>query len=261
MRNSVTHWPTLALLLILSTGCDFLKNDFKDSPLPGVKIYDPSLEVGASAREIVSDQQFKSLVVEIQAVRGFAPPQEALNKLHDFLAKTVRKRKIQILPVQEIPPLNVSSYTLGDVRGLEYAYRRRQSRHDQIAIYFLFLDKPSADDSVTQQLLGQAHMNTSVVIYEDTIQKLLAKRAAPAPMGLAEATVMAHEMGHVMGLVNNGLAPVVASHQQHGRHCSDPMCLMAPDAETSALLQNLSGEDLPRLDDECLRDLRANGAK
>ena len=71
-----------------------------------------------------------------------------------------------------------------------------------------------------------------------------------------ESTVLEHEFGHLMGLVNLG-TPEKITHQDvaHGNHCTDPNCLMYWEKEFS-----MAGF-VPKLDSNCLNDLRGNGGK
>ena len=73
-----------------------------------------------------------------------------------------------------------------------------------------------------------------------------------------------HEVGHLVGLVNNGTA-MVNSHidAQHGHHCANKNCLMYWEAETPSLVdlvkaRVLYGDQSPLfLDSDCQADLAA----
>lgn len=64
------------------------------------------------------------------------------------------------------------------------------------------------------------------------------------------------------GLVNKGTA-LTSLHQDgvHGKHCSNSGCLMYYEAETSDIINNLLGDPIPSLDQNCINDLKANGGK
>jgi hypothetical protein len=107
-----------------------------------------------------------------------------------------------------------------------------------------------------------AYRNTSFVIFEETIQGFSGQPLAPGTAVL-ETTVLNHEFGHLLGLVNAG-TPLLSDHQDvaHGRHCTDEDCLMYWTAETGEGLVNMiSGGTVPTLDSQCRADLEGNGGK
>lgn len=77
---------------------------------------------------------------------------------------------------------------------------------------------------------------------------------------MVEQSVMKHEVGHILGLVNLG-APMQTNHQdaEHGKHCINENCLMYWATETGNFISNLTGSSPPQLDANCIADLRANG--
>ena len=78
-----------------------------------------------------------------------------------------------------------------------------------------------------------------------------------------ETTVVNHEFGHLLGLVNAG-SPLQSDHQdtEHGKHCTEQDCLMYYTAETGeGIINMLSGGSVPSLDAQCIADLQANGGK
>jgi hypothetical protein len=147
------------------------------------------------------------------------------------------------------------------VQAVEDANRKYFSSGDQLAAYFLFVDGNSAEDTGSFQILGQAHRNTSMVLYEKTVQALSGGLGKPSTATL-ESTILLHEFGHILGLVNVG-TPMQSQHQDtaNGHHCSSTHCLMYYAVDTSDFLSNLLGGSIPSLDAGCLQDLKANGGK
>ena len=110
--------------------------------------------------------------------------------------------------------------------------------------------------------MGVAYRNTSFVVFEETVQRFSGQPLAPSTTVL-ETTVLNHEFGHLLGLVNAGTTPQT-DHQdvEHGRHCTTEDCLMFWTAETGeGLLNSISGGVIPSLDPLCIQDLQANGGK
>jgi hypothetical protein len=77
-----------------------------------------------------------------------------------------------------------------------------------------------------------------------------------------EATVLEHEMGHLLGLVDLG-SPMQTAHRDatHGNHCNNSNCLMYYSSETSDILGFLITGNIPTLDANCRADLHANGGQ
>lgn len=258
---------TAPLMAIGLAACP-LENDLKSIPLRDAEsAYLPNLNVGSSARQFFGDNRFDEVIVEIDAVAGMAPSQEALNYLQRFLQRHLGKNREQVrIYLDEIPSPERQRYSIREIREIEDKYRNHFTQRNVLAIYLLFVDGKSRDDRGNVQILGQAHRNTSVVIFENTILNLVLGPSDPGigaqnsatSLWVAEATVMAHEMGHVFGLVNTG-AEMQSPHEDadvHPNHCLNDKCLMHHAAETSLGLAAL-GNKPPEFGPECKADLEA----
>lgn len=236
---------SLRLLFICLTGllgafpaCRLLVNDLSDRQIPGNEsVYNPTLKPGSASRALLSDRDFRRLVVEIQAVADHYPAQEAINSLQRFLEKTLSKPGgIEIRLSEPIPPAGNASLTIADVRAIEDRNRQVFSEKDRVGVYVLFLDAKASDTRGSFRMLGQAHRNTSIVIYEKTLRELAEAQGqnAATPLWVLEATIIQHEFGHLLGLVNLGAAPGQSANEdlEHPRHCSNPSCLMHFTSET-----------------------------
>ena len=125
----------------------------------------------------------------------------------------------------------------------------------------LFLDGSSSEDTQNGKILGEAYLNTSMVFYEKSIVSSSGGFGQPS-RAILEATVMRHEFGHNLGLVNLG-TPMVVDHEDtsHAHHCDNKNCLMYWRVNTSNFVGNLAAGPIPQLDQNCLNDLQANGGK
>ena len=216
--------------------------------------------VGNSAKDLLTATPYTSLVIEIQPVTGYTPTVGAQNALVTFLNNYLRKSGgITVHVDAPIASPGKTSYSLADVQAIEAANRTLRSSGTQAVAYFLFLDGASTSDSGSSQILGQAYGATSLVIYQKTIQNLSGSIGQPSRQVL-ETTVMEHEFGHILGLVNVG-TPLQSAHQDspHGAHCTNTSCLMFWQVDTSDFLGNLLGGTVPSLDANCIADLHANG--
>lgn len=211
--------------------------------------------------DFLSAEKFEELVVEIQYVKGYQPKAESVNNLKSFLQARLHKPAGIRIVQHEMASPGQTAYSLTDIRTIEKAGRTQQSRDKVLTAYFFFADGDYAANSGDSKVLGVAYGRTSMAIFGKTIQEFSGGLTQPSVSTL-ETTVIYHELAHILGLVNNG-TPMQQAHQDeaHGRHCNQKSCLMYYTAETSDIVGNLVGGNIPELDAACLADLRANGGK
>jgi hypothetical protein len=229
-------------------------------------VTDPYQPVGASARDLLTGDRFKSLVVEIQAVQGFEPSTQSLKNLTTFLEDRLNKPNgIRIVLDPSLPssPASSPTYSTTEIRAIEKKHRILFTQGSEMAAYLLFLDGSNVDDTPAYNTLGQAYWNTSLAIFESTVRRVAVQTGhSTAAYTTSETIVLLHEFSHVLGLVNNG-TPLASPHQDsgHGAHCNNPQCLMHYEVENGALARGFVLGEVPSLDGSCLNDLRANGGR
>ena len=217
---------------------------------------------GTSANDLLSDTTFKSMVVEVAHVQGFEPTTAAINDFIAFLnARTFKPQGITVVK-RAIPSPGKATYTTADIIAIEDANRTKYNTADQIAVWLFFTDGASDGDSGNNFVIGTAYRNTSIVIFEKTVQSLTNSPLKPN-RSLVEAAVVSHEFGHILGLTNLGTT-MQTDHEDkaHPKHCIEQTCLMFWQAESGSGMSNMiSGGSTPKLDAQCLADLKANGGK
>ena len=209
----------------------------------------------------LSASKYENLVVEVQYVNGYKPTSSSIANMQSFLRTRLNKPGGITVHYKEIEGLNKSAYSAQDIRDLEEEQRTKYPEEPELAAYIVFLDKPYSENSGNNQTLGIAYAPTSMAIFEKTIQELSGGIGQPSTEKL-ETSVVNHEFGHVLGLVNNG-TPLTSDHhdESHGAHCDNEECLMYWSVETSDFVSNLLGSSIPELDQACIDDLKANGGK
>jgi hypothetical protein len=256
---------TLATILLVSCSKEDSTNNLSPEggqTSEGNPISNNQKVTGSSANDLLSDDAFKSMVVEVVYVEGFEPSTTSINNFVSFMnARTYKPGGITVVK-RAIASPGKARYTNQDIVAIEDANRTKYNSSDKIAVWAFFVDGESDSNTDTGVVLGTAYRNTSFVIYEETIQGLSNSPFEPS-RSLVETTVIKHEFGHILGLTNLGTA-LQSDHEdmEHLKHCDVDTCLMYWSAESGSGISNMvSGGSSPQLDAQCIADLRANGGK
>jgi predicted Zn-dependent protease len=256
-RRSLIFFLAAPLLLLLS-GCSMEEASYKRGSSSN------DLPLGASAFDLLSDDNYTSLSIDLVYVTGYEPTSEALRELELFLEKYVNKPEGISISLSAIPPPGVGSYSLEELKLVEKEHRTAFSSGQNIAVFIFFADDKS--ETAGQNLvIGKAYKNTSIVIFEKEIREL-ADRSSSISRSLIEHTTLRHEFGHLFGLVNNG-SPAQSDHEdkdpKNRAHCNKEGCLMVAslDFGNSSALDLFKNETPADFDASCRLDLKANGGK
>lgn len=220
---------------------------------------------GDSANDILSNSKFKNMAIEIAYVNGFAPTEAAVSEFVALLKQHAHKDNISIT-YKELASPNKDSLSIKEISDLETEHRTVYNNGGTIGLYIYFSDAFSDGDKPDENLvtLGAVYRNTSMVIYEATIRKLVSKSILISASEV-EAATLSHEAGHLFGLVNIG-SPSVNDHQdpEAESHCIIAGCLMRAELQFGGgMAKMLAAKNgtTPGFGVECLRDLRANGGR
>jgi hypothetical protein len=217
---------------------------------------------GSSANDLLSDNIFTSMIIELVYVEGFEPTQTAIDNFVSFLNdRTYKPNGITVEKREILSPGN-ETYTIEEIADIERAERKNYNTSSRIAVWAFFVDGKSASDTENSVVLGSAYWNTSFVIYEKTVRALSNSPLEPG-RSLLETTVINHEFGHIFGLTNLG-TNLQSAHEdeEHLKHCNVESCLMYWATESAANLSNMANmSSAPQLDAQCIADLQANGGK
>ena len=224
--------------------------------LPGINS-DNNRLVGASASEMLSAGTFTSLKIEIQSMAGFQPDINSINNLVSYLNTLINKPGGISVVYTSVSSSGGGALSLNDIATIEKNSRTVYTSGSQLGLYFLITDGAYTQSNV----LGVAYRNTSLCIFGKTIHDNSGAIGQASRIKL-ESTVMEHESGHVMGLVDLGTSMQI-NHKDgaHGNHCDNNNCLMYYASETTDILGFLLTGSIPVLDANCRADLHANGGK
>ena len=189
------------------------------------------------------------------------------NLLEDNLKALFTGRKVE--PVLSVPKtigemtaLPVSgdtSWTIDDVQKLA---SKHSSGADSTTFEIYFVNGYASENA---NIIG-FHINgtKTIVVFKDVIRNTGSGESLEAVPKYVEQATIIHEMGHALGLVNNGVPMKEAHHDSaHGAHCSNENCVMyytnegSPAALAKYIKNVILNRDTIMFDDKCLKDTRS----
>lgn len=278
--------------LILVLGCSKKSDDTPEEQSKPVDKTANLMTTGMSANDILSNEKFTKLKIEIAYVADFRPQQQTIFDLTNYLKQHTFKEDIEIVFLELNSP-NEEGLTVQEIADLEAEHRTVYNDGETLGIYIYFADAPAEDDKEEEDLvtLGAVYRNTSMVIHEVTVKRLAGRSLFLIDSDVETATIN-HEFGHLFGLVNLGSIPVNDHEDVDAKnHCNVQGCLMQAklqfgdssgkseglfgknelhsDCSLSGknvlqMLENNASKGLQNfvpLGSECITDLRSNGGR
>ncbi len=239
-------------LMLLATGCVKTIASEEDS------IIDFSFHeknFGASAQHLLKSDQYTSLKIEVQYMKGVKPNSAALKNLKAFLEKHLNKPEGIFMITKEIASAGKPVLNRSEVDSIRKVNRTIYSTNDQIAVHILYTDGEYVNGSV----LGEAYRNTTIVLFGKSINDNSDRFSKPSQTTL-ETTLLLHEFGHLLGLMDKG-SKMYTGHNDasNNAHCQNRSCLMYYGIDVEDKFGPLIKREVPELDDDCLFDLVVNG--
>jgi hypothetical protein len=210
--------------------------------------------LGTSGNDLLSSSHYSSLQIEIQYMHGYAPDPAALNNLTVFLKGLLNKPNGIKIIQKEIPASTLFSLPLNYIVNNERRTRVYFTGNGVITVYVLITNGYYSDNNI----LATSYWNTSFCIFGKALNDN-SGQIGQVSNSILMTTIMEHEFGHLMGLVDQG-SPMQVNHKDatNGAHCSNPNCLMYYNVE-AGFTNEISA--VPSLDANCLADLKVNGSK
>ncbi len=251
MRNHLIALSFIATAL----GCSKEKNIYQNNPNAPSSQHTRS--VGASASELLSSSKYTSLKIEVQYMTGYAPDAAALSHLQSTLSGIVNKPGGITIVTKEIPGSSSAALSATEIFEIEKQNRTAFTTDTEIAVYILYTN----GNYTSNNTLGVAYKNTSAAMFGKKVHDN-SGGIGQASRTKLEATVLEHELGHLLGLVDLG-SPMQTGHKDaaNGSHCNNSNCLMYYASETSDILGFLITGNIPVFDANCKADMQANGGK
>ena len=209
---------------------------------------------------------FTKLVLEVDYVDGYAPLDEAEQELLERIRPVVDKPDgIEIVRDEKIVSRGEDhEWTFAELQQVAGETNNLSVGSNTLKMHVLFVDGHYAEDSSDSKVLGVAWANENITIFKKTIRS-----NCQGPLGgdrlcrYAEASIWTHEVGHVLGLVDNGV-PVQSNHHdvEHGHHCNRDSCVMYYAYEGTKVMDVIrdrlgGGEATLDFGPDCKADLQA----
>lgn len=128
----------------------------------------------------------------------------------------------------EIPAIGKSSWTAEEIYNLAKNQNMVESTSEKGTVGIFFLKGNFKEgDQVKTSVMGVHLTNTNIIaIFKEKLEEIKNSQGL-AVARFSEQSVIIHEFGHAMGLVNNGLTPKSDHHDaEHGSHCKENTCVM-----------------------------------
>jgi hypothetical protein len=219
---------------------------------------------GEFAADFLRSKNFRSLVIEVDYPAGHPPTPAALELLRERLSERCDKPDgISIvlddeIPLAEFPPV------MGDpeLLALEAAHRSFGPDLQQgIASMYLLCVTGSGwnPQNPSEHVAGLSYTGSSAALFLDACDTDGNPWVTTEEV---EGTILVHEAGHLIGLVNAGV-PMVNPHEDPERphHDVDPTSLMYYAPAVPFLTPNIGDPDFAQYGAECVRDIQAFGGK
>lgn len=225
---------------------------------------------GDWGREFLSDSEYTRLIVEIDHEQGAAPADEALAGLRTSIESYLRKPGgVEIrTPTSEVPNEGQGAkWSFSEIRSTEDSIRDATKDGKTAVLYIMYVNGGSSEDTDSGRVLGAAYSGSSIVMFKENIRSVR-NQCLNLPIGCPssgtiEKAVLIHELGHILGLVNNGI-PMVEPHEDpdHPHHSDNPDSVMYWKVDTGSVIDLIRGRGLPtEFDADDKADMRAAGGK
>jgi len=230
----------IVLLLILIPGClDDLKNE---------AISCENL-TGACRYEILRSSNYSRLHIEINFVTDNSPDSDAIDLLKTRIQEVTDKTSVSVS--QKSFGSTDESYSLEEILDIENIQRERYKSGNTFIIHILYLNGEYQDND---QTLGLAFKGSSFVLFKEKIDDASFLLISDKDI---EKSVIVHEFGHLLGLVNNGYqSPHNHEDSQHPHHSDNDESVMYWAIESQDIGNQIDGEPPNNFDSDDLDDLR-----
>lgn len=239
--------PTLlGLLMVLSTMSGCLGGDlFEPEDKKGIP--------GGLTLACLSSAKYTSMVIEIDYEPGYMPEQSSINLLKTRLQEVCDKPNGIEVELTETNFGHSGTWSANDVREKAWEHKSNEPQTGS-TLYWQALF-PSSEYS-NDDVLGVAVDASTVAIFKDTVEDAEGPIFSRPSAEEIENSVLVHEFGHLLGLVNLVYkSPVDHEDKDHPGHSNNEDSVMYWAIESANLGNIITGELPDEFDNDDLNDL------
>lgn len=178
-------------------------------------------------------ETYRRLEVETDYVEGTKPSSDLRSELAQEFEGLVEKPGGVSFPADETLESRGSEHvwTLEELDQLASNHAQSATDGETARMYTVFVDGSYEEDDGDSKVLGLAWKNRYMAIFRDNIESSCSGGSGGVVGNqlcrLAIKSIWTHEIGHTLGLVDNGISPQ-ADHldEDHGHHCDNDECVM-----------------------------------
>ena len=203
---------------------------------PPTASYPELAAVGAMAKTYLQSSPAKSLVVEVDWMSGRKPSSSALAHLESILKRELAKPGGVDVRLGAEMATTDTSWTIDDLVAAEKAFRGEHSGGSRVTMWIAYLGGSLAG---ADSALGAAFAASAAVLFRDKIGQATSALIMASEI---ERSVLTHEVGHLLGLVNIGYESRF-NHEDpsHPKHSSNRDSVMFWAVEDISLRNILAG--------------------
>ena len=169
------------------------------------------------------------VTVEVDSAPGLGPSSNVTTRFGAVLDSVLDKPGgITFVEDGELPARGDMPWTLGELQSLATNNESLEIDADATRLHLLFVD----GEFMIRNVIGLVVSTHAIVLFREVLDGVCSGSVLNPLMReqlceVAEITVLTHEMGHALGLVNAGL-PMVSDHEdpERAKHDVDPNCVM-----------------------------------
>lgn len=187
-------------------------------------------KVGDLAKDFLKDN-YAHVLIEIDYVKGYSADDSSLSTLEERV-KTYTKKTVSIKKDDEFAK-EKDTYSIEDIINLEKKHRNNFNKEKTIVLYIIYLNGEYKEENV----LGIAYSSSSFAIFKEKINNIkipLWARLLGVDNSDFEKSVLVHEFGHILALVNiNYKSDFDHEDKENPNHCKNESCVMYYAIESS----------------------------
>lgn len=218
---------------------------------------------GISPSDYLSGDTYTKWVIEVDYATGKTPSTALLDFVRGRLNEVANKPDGIEFRLNEALTDSSRTWDFGELQRYADSHQSLKTDGNTVVTHLLFVRGGTTEDDGNSKVLGVTFGRNPVVIFSDAIDGLCEGVLIGCTVPPFYQSVVTHEFGHALGLVNGGTS-MVRNHQDvaNGSHSSNKNSVMYYAVENSDAIIGILGNTPPTaFDNDDKADLKAAGGK